>query len=108
MNKKQLIRLTESQFHQIVKETVNELLNEERYTFNCYIPGKGNITRTAEELKALKPYIEQATYWDITTGWNSSEVENLVAWGGEGGYWDNYSKNPHKRDTQLVLSKKKD
>ena len=36
MNKKQIIRLTENQFHQIVKETVKRVLNEQRINDDTY------------------------------------------------------------------------
>ena len=115
---KQTIHLTESELKNVIKESIKSILKEERYVFDCYIEGKGHYNASVDDLNALKPYIEQAKYWAITKGWNSSEPENLVAWGGEGGYWNNvlekpswakegvHWNKPSERIASLILSKK--
>ena len=110
MNKK-LIRLTESDLHRIVKESVKRLIKESfsPYTFHCYIPGHGNEVMLIDNISEVSPYINKAKYWDISKGNNSSEPSGLVAWGGEGGYWSNILNNPetNTRLKELILSKKK-
>ena len=111
MNKK-LIRLTESDLHRIVKESVNRIIKESlsSYTFHCYIPGHGNETMLIDNISEASPYINNAKYWDISKGNNSSEPSGLVAWGGEGGYWSNILNDPETdiRLKKLIQSKKKD
>ena len=117
---KKVIRLTESDLHAIVKETVNKILTESKeYAFHCYIKGEGNYNTTVDDLSLLKPYIQKAEYWDISRGWNTSDPQNLVAWGGEGGYWNNVLEKPEwakegvhwdkpsESMVKLILSKKK-
>ena len=116
---KKLIRLTEQDLHRIVKESVEKILNEGRYVFHCYIEGEGNYNATVDDLNQLRPYIKKAKYWDVTRGMNSSDPQNLVAWGGEGGPWNNFLEKPDwakegvhwnkpsENIVKLVLSKKK-
>ena len=81
------------------------------------IPKQGNNGLHINSLEDAKPYIKNATYWAITRGDSTSEPENLVAWGGEGGYWNNYIdkdfpthkngwKQPSESIIKLILSKK--
>lgn len=116
---KKLIRLTESDLHRIVNESVKRILSEGKYVFHSYIEGEGNFNTLIDDPNQVKPYIERAKYWDITKGMNSSDPQNLVAWGGEGGPWNNFLEKPEwakegvhwnrpsERMIQLVLSKKK-
>ena len=91
-----------------------------RYLYHAYIPGKGNFNGFINDLNELKPIIKQAQSWDVTQGWNATDPNNLIAWGGEGGFWDNFLNKPDwakegvhwtkptERERQLVLSKRKD
>ena len=90
------IRLTESDIHRIVKESVNKVLKESlnSLTLHMYTPGVGNTTMNINSVEDVYPYIDTAEYWDVTNGPNSSEPSNLVAWGGEGGYWANLLNDP--------------
>ena len=113
------IRHTESELKNLIRESVKRVLNEEKYVFSCYIEGEGNYKTTVNDIRQLTPYIQKAKYWDISKGWNTSEPENLVAWGGEGGYWNNFLEKqdwakegvhwnkPSEKIAKLVLSKKK-
>lgn len=107
---KRIIRMTESDLHNLVKESVERILKESfgNYVFYCYTPGIGNDSMLIKKPNDALKYIQNAKYWDITKGSNTSELENLVAWGGEGGYWSNIlqdTKNEGLR--QYILSKKK-
>jgi len=94
-------------------------LNESKYTFHCYIDGVGSYSTSVDDLDLLKPYIQKSKYWDVTKGMNTSDPNNLVAWGGEGGYWSNFLEKPdwakegvhwnkpNEEIKQMVLSKKK-
>ena len=95
----------------IVKESVKRVIKESlnSYVFHCYIPGLGNESMLIDNISDAFPYINKAEYWDITKGSNSSEPSNLVAWGGESGYWSNIMNDPetNTRLKELILSKKK-
>ena len=90
------------------KSHVNETVGG--YVFRCYRKGIGNDSMIIDDLNAIKPYVKDATYWDIAKGWNVSEPENLVAWGGQGGYWAAMLEDPKlsPRAKQYILSKRKD
>ena len=98
-------------FDRIVKESVKRVIKESlnSYAFHCYIPGLGNTAMLIDNISDAFPYINKAEYWDITKGSNSSEPSNLVAWGGESGYWSNIMNDPetNTRLKELILSKKK-
>lgn len=91
-----------------------------QYLFHCYIEGQGNESMLVDDLNQIKPYIQKAKYWDVTKGWNATDPNNLIAWGGEGGYWYNFLNKPDwakegvhwnkpsDRERQLVLSKRKE
>jgi len=93
-----------------------------RYVFHCIMkPEKGNETMCIDNINDIKPYIKDALYWDVCKGNNSTDPNNLVAWGGgPGGFWYNFLNKPDwakegvhwnkpsERDRQLVLSKRKD
>ena len=64
------------------------------YVLHAYIPGLGNKCTLIKSLDDAKKYISNAEYWDITKGSNASEPSNLIAWGGEGGYWYNAVNKP--------------
>lgn len=150
---KQKIRLTESELNGLIQESVKRVLREvyeenvkqTKYSLppsllhflhsrekahgslscclNCYIEGKGWYNTMITNVSNIIPYIQRAEYWEITTGWNSSEPENLVAWGSDDGVdfgWNAFLKKPKwakegvhwnkpsERMVQLVLSKKVD
>ena len=119
---KRSVRLKESQLRDIVKETIKNVLKEglhKRYVFHCYIPGEGNHVMAIDNIEDVKGYISRAGYWDVSTGDNTSEPENLVAWGGKDGYWynvinkpawanDNNWRKPSEDTIRLILSKKQD
>lgn len=90
------------------KSHINETVGG--YVFRCYRKGIGNDSMIIDDLNVIKPYVKDATYWDIAKGWNTSEPENLVAWGGQGGYWDAMLEDPKlsPRVKQHILSKRKD
>ena len=116
---KKVVRLTESELKHMIMESAKRVLNEEKYVFHCYIEGEGNYNATVNDIRQLTPYIQKAKYWDISKGWNTTDAENLVAWGGEGGFWSNFLEKPDwakegvhwnkpsEKITKLVLSKKK-
>jgi len=91
-----------------------------QYLFHCYIEGQGNESMLVDDLNQIKPYIQKAKYWDVTKGWNATDPNNLIAWGGEGGYWYNFLNKPDwaeegvhwnkpsDRERRLVLSKRKE
>lgn len=91
-----------------------------QYLFHCYIEGQGNESMLVDDLNQIKPYIQKAKSWDITKGWNATDPNNLIAWGGEGGYWYDFLNKPEwakegvhwnkpsERERQLVLSKRKE
>jgi len=91
-----------------------------QYLFHCYIEGQGNESMLVDDLNQIKPYIQKAKYWDVTKGWNATDPNNLIAWGGEGGYWYDFLNKPEwakegvhwnqpsDRERQLVLSKRKE
>jgi hypothetical protein len=91
-----------------------------QYLFHCYIEGQGNESMLVDDLNQIKPYIQKAKYWDVTKGWNATDPNNLIAWGGEGGYWYYFLNKPEwakegvhwnqpsDRERQLVLSKRKE
>ena len=98
-------------FDRIVKRISERVIKESlnSYAFHCYIPGLGNESMLIDNISDAFPYINKAEYWDITKGSNSSEPSNLVAWGGESGYWSNIMNDPetNTRLKELILSKKK-
>lgn len=91
-----------------------------QYLFHCYIEGQGNESMLVDDLNQIKPYIQKAKSWDVTKGWNATDPNNLIAWGGEGGYWYDFLNKPEwakegvhwnkpsERERQLVLSKRKE
>ena len=91
-----------------------------QYLFHCYIEGQGNENMLVDDLNQIKPFIQKAKCWDVTKGWNATDPNNLIAWGGEGGYWYDFLNKPEwakegvhwnkpsERERQLVLSKRKD
>ena len=92
--------LKESRLNKIIKESIKKVLKEDfgdgydGYVLHAYIPGLGNKCTLIKSLDDAKKYISNAEYWDITKGSNSSELSNLIAWGGEGGYWYNVVNKP--------------
>lgn len=91
------------------KTTVTENIGG-RYVFHCHRPSSGNDAMVINDLNKIKPFIGNASYWDVTKGDNSSEVQNLVAWGGRGGYWANIVENPNTspEERNFILSKRKE
>lgn len=91
-----------------------------RYLYHAYVPGEGNFHGFINDLNEIKPIIKKAEYWDVTKGWNATDPNNLIAWGGKGGFWDYFLNKPDwakegvhwskpkERERQLVLSKKKE
>lgn len=83
-----------------------------RYVLHFYRNGYGADALQIDDLNEIKPIFKQGgiTYWDVTTGNNTSEISNLIAWGGKGGYWANMATSQDLRpaDIQRILSKKKD
>ena len=55
--------------------------------FRSISEGSGWDNFIVRNVKWVLDRIPKASYWELTTGWNSSLVENLIAWGGNGGYW---------------------
>lgn len=75
-----------------MKKKINENMGGIMVTYVSPTKGKNQLlVKSVEEANMAIP--EDATYFDITKGDNSSEEKNLVSWGGKGGYWDNAS-NP--------------
>lgn len=77
--------------------------------------GTGNMNYSAKSMKDAIAYVKQQNldlengdYFDIHTGMNTSEPEDLDFWGGTGaGYWRNVVNNPKTKDRvkQMVLDK---
>ena len=89
--------LKESRLNKIIKESIKKVMKEgldDGYVLHAYIPGLGNKSVLVKSLDDAKKYIGNAEYWDITKGSNSSDPNNLIAWGGEGGYWYNVVNKP--------------
>ena len=100
------------------KNRMNEGMG--KFVFHCYRQGQGNDTMLIDDLNEIKKYIGDAKYWDVSKGDNVTDPNNLIAWGGEGGYWYNFLNKPEwakdgvhwnqpsDRERQLVLSKRKE
>jgi hypothetical protein len=65
MKKKQLIRLTESDLHRIIKETVNNILEDKDYLFfydddddNYYINAKEKYSDNSDEYTHYYPHVD--------------------------------------------------
>ena len=77
--------------------------------------GTGNMNYSAKSMKDAIAYVKQQNldlengdYFDIHTGMNTSEPDDLDFWGGTGaGYWRNVVNNPKTKDRvkQMVLDK---
>lgn len=77
--------------------------------------GTGNMNYSAKSMKDAIAYVKQQNldlengdYFDIHTGMNTSEPEDLDFWGGTGaGYWRNVVNSPKTKDRvkQMVLDK---
>lgn len=103
-------------------ESVDKCLNESMGEYVChyFTPGKGYETLSVDDLNKIKPFIQNTKYWDVSKGMNSTDPNNLIAWGGEGGFWYNFLNKPEwakegvhwnkptERERQLVLSKRKE
>lgn len=120
---KQQLSLNEKTLKKIIKESVKRVLNEignnvnYQYILHAFTPGIGNDTLPLKTIQDAKPYIEKAAYWDINkySTSNTSDPEGLIAWGGEGGYWDNviklndnprYGKPLSQNKLNYIMSKK--
>lgn len=93
------------------KQKVSEgFLGNNCYLLHVYSKNGGNGQVMVRDLNDIKPRILNAEYWDVTKGNNSSEPENLIAWGGVGGYWANVAESPDTKPAlkKLILSKKKE
>ena len=70
-------------------------MDQAKYTIH-YIDNTGhNEVRPANTTKEAINFIKglkEPRYFDIHGGWNTSEVDGLVMWAGEGGYWDEKDK----------------
>lgn len=118
------ISLSETQLKNTIYKTIASMLKEEfdlsvlhpnqvsNYVFSYMSHAMGNSTMHIDNPLKLKNlgFLKNVDYWDVTSGNNTSEVSNLVAWGGEGGYWFNVLNNPKTPEPvkQEILSKKKD
>jgi hypothetical protein len=98
-----------------MEETVSRYIDrmvhesmENRLRLQWYIPGEGNGLMFINRLEDVPRLIQKAQYWDVTRGGNSSEIENLVAWNGKGGFWDNVLNNPetNPEDKKRIESKR--
>ena len=100
------------------KNRMNEGMG--KFVFHCYRQGPGYDTMLIDDLNEIKKYIGDAKYWDVSKGNNVTDPNNLIAWGGEGGFWYNFLNKPEwakegvhwnqpsDRERQLVLSKRKE
>lgn len=118
------ISLSEAQLRNTIYKTIASMLKEEfdlsalhpnkvsNYIFHYMSQAMGNGQMHIDNPLKLKNlgFLKNVDYWDVTSGNNTSEVSNLVVWGGEGGYWFNVLNNPRTPETvkQQILSKRKD
>lgn len=84
-----------------------------RFIVHWYVPNVGNTTIGSDSLaSAMKMIPEDATYFDVCKGNNLTLVENLVVWGGIGGFWanacdDTFPHNTYKKsEIEKILSKR--
>ena len=76
-----------------------------KYVLHYYSPKAGQEARIGNSITTLKRSIpKDATYYDISKGVNLTEVENLVEWGGKGGYWSNKVTLYNEFGTSLRLN----
>ena len=81
-------------------------IDQAKFTIH-YIDNNGyNEVRPAnstnEAIKFIKG-LKDPKYFDIHGGWNTSEINGLVMWAGEGGYWDTKYKKasgPFKKNLE--------
>lgn len=118
------ISLSETQLKNTIYKTIASMLKEEfdlsalhpnkvsNYVFHYMSRTMGNGQMHIDNPLKLKNlgFLQNVDYWDVSSGNNTSEVSNLVAWGGEHGYWYNVLNNPRTlpRIKNEILSKKKD
>lgn len=98
-----------SYFNSQPKRKLGYGMSSPSYLLNYYSSTLGNGSMLIEHPSEAQPYIKQSYYWDITNGSNSSEIENLVAWGGVDGYWYNVLHSGYTeitpRERKYILSK---
>lgn len=118
------ISLSETQLKNTIYKTIASMLKEEfdlsalhpnkvsNYVFHYMSRTMGNGQMHIDNPLKLKNlgFLQNIDYWDVSSGNNTSEVSNLVAWGGEHGYWYNVLNNPRTlpRIKNEILAKKKD
>lgn len=121
---KKNVSLNETQLRNTIYKTIASMLKEEfdlsalhpnrvsNYIFHYMSRTMGNGQMHVDNPLKLKNlgFLKNVDYWDVTSGNNTSEVSNLVAWGGERGYWYNVLNNPQTppQVKNEILAKKKD
>lgn len=93
----------------------NESRGGENPAVHIIKKGTGNMNYSAKSMKDAIAYVKQQNldlengdYFDIHTGMNTSEPDDLDFWGGTGaGYWRNVVNNPKTKDRvkQMVLDR---
>lgn len=93
----------------------NESRGRENPAVSIIKKGIGNMNYPAKSMKDAIAYVKQQNldlengdYFDIHTGMNTSEPDDLDFWGGTGaGYWRNVVNNPKTKDRvkQMVLDR---
>ena len=93
----------------------NESRGRENPAVSIIKKGTGNMNYPAKSMKDAIAYVKQQNldlengdYFDIHTGMNTSEPDDLDFWGGTGaGYWRNVVNNPKTKDRvkQMVLDR---
>lgn len=96
-------------------EIKNESRGRENPAVHTYKRDLGNTAYPAKNMKDAIAYVKQQNldlengdYFDIHTGMNTSEPDDLDFWGGTGaGYWRNVVNNPKTKDRvkQMVLDR---
>lgn len=81
---------------QFIKESFNDyVVNYDNGHQNHY------SAKSIQDAKSfLKSKEDNLKYFDIHKGSNTSEIEGLICWFGEGGYWYNYSQEKEFNGSQ--------
>ncbi len=97
---------------------INNYINESaqpKYCVNVYIQGVGNDRKLTNDWKSLvnSEWCKKAKYWEVLDmkSSNFADIEGLIAWHGEGGYFANIynaSKNPDKAESWETVVKGKE